>query len=366
MAAAGVAASAALMAVLSHPGVDPSRAYYGTDTRAQALLVGAFLALVMSGRRRAPTRAARAAFGALGTAGAAILVGLVLTAGDNTAWMYRGGFTLAAVAAAGVVAAATLPGGPVTAMLTGRLRCWTGRASYGLYLWHWPVFLAVTPARTGVEGIELLAVRFAVTAALAAASLRWVETPIRAGGWRWLGGWAVPASGLVAVSVAAGLVAVSLATPAVAAAPPAPPRQPHRHAIAAAGRRRRPRVLVLGDSTAFTLAYYWHPGATSPPLAVTSAAVLGCGLATGPGYVGSTDLGDNPACDRWPAHWSQAITASRPQVAVIEVGAWDVLDRKVGGRILRVGTTAYAAVPSGPARYRLGVAGPGPRRRGPA
>ena len=356
VAAAGVAASAALMAVLSHPGVDPSRAYYGTDTRAQALLVGAFLALVMSGRRRAPTRAARAALGALGTAGAAVLVGLLLTAGDNTAWMYRGGFTLAAVAAAGVVAAATLPGGPVTAMLTGRLRCWTGRASYGLYLWHWPVFLAVTPARTGVQGIELLAVRLAVTAALAAASLRWVETPIRAGGWRWLGGWAVPASGVVAVSVAAGLVAVSLATPAAAALPAASTAStaaasnaataPNAANAASAPRAATagtgPRVLVLGDSTAFTLAYYWHPGATSPPLAVTSAAVLGCGLATGPGYVGSTDLGDNPACDRWPARWSQAITASRPQVAVIEVGAWDVLDRKVGGRILRVGTSAYA------------------------
>jgi peptidoglycan/LPS O-acetylase OafA/YrhL len=345
------AASALLMAWLSHPGVDPSRLYYGTDTRAQALLAGAVLAFVLPQVPR--TRSVQAIVQLMGAIGAATLIWLMLNAGDNSTWMYSGGFALTAVASGAVVAAAARPGGPIAALLTGRLRCGLGRISYGLYLWHWPVFLVLTPERLGTRGLGALAVRFAVTAVVAAASFRWMEIPVRTGRLRRL---AVPSLGAVVCSgVAASLVAMSLTAPVQSAL--ATPQlsavvSPLAGAVPSGGAPGSPpspgpptgvRVLVLGDSAAFTLAYFWRPGVTSPLLQVDSGAILGCGLSVGHAYIGGTDIGQPPHCDQWPTHWREAIKSSRPQVAVLSIGPWDLLDRRIGGRVLRVGTAAYGS-----------------------
>ena len=58
--------------------------------------------------------------------------------------------------------------------------------------------------------------------------------------------------------------------------------------------------------------------------------------------VKKTDIGQPPHCDQWPTHWRQAMASSRPRVVVLSIGPWDVLDRQVVGRVLRVGTAAYA------------------------
>ncbi|EUA56450.1 putative acyltransferase domain protein [Mycobacterium xenopi 4042] len=64
-------------------------------------------------------------------------------------------------------------------MLAWRPLVWLGAISYGIYLWHWPIFLVLNGERTGWSGWRLFAVRFLVTVTLAAASWWLVEQPIR-------------------------------------------------------------------------------------------------------------------------------------------------------------------------------------------
>jgi len=180
------AASAVLMAVLFRPYADPSRVYYGTDTRAVALLLGAALAAATT-RWQLVDQLRRAGRGILEAAGILGLAGLgwaIATVNEFDPWLYRGGFTAVAVAAAGVVAASARPGPPLLLgrVLGARPLVWIGRRSYGIYLWFWPVLMVTRPdLDVPVHGAPLLALRAALTVALAALSYRFVELPARRG-----------------------------------------------------------------------------------------------------------------------------------------------------------------------------------------
>ncbi|MFN2503074.1 MAG: acyltransferase family protein [Acidimicrobiales bacterium] len=180
------AASAVLMALLFHPYEDPSRVYYGTDTRLAALLLGAALACGTA-RWQQTDRLSRGARLGLETAGLFSLVGLAWAVSGVNEFeprLYRGGFLAFAALAAAVVAAAARPGprGPVTALLGIRPMVWLGRRSYAIYLWFWPVLMLTRPDRdVPVRGTANLALRISITLALAAASYRFVERPARAG-----------------------------------------------------------------------------------------------------------------------------------------------------------------------------------------
>ncbi|AHY47834.1 Acyltransferase family [Rubrobacter radiotolerans] len=195
----GVVASTALMVYLYSPEGDPSRVYYGTDTRAAGLLVGAALAFVLvpgrgfvapnGGRSRRTGGGLRRRFGwtsplfvdLAGLAGAAALVWFTLSVGEYDSLLYRGGFLLVAVATAGLIAAVVHPHAHLGFVGAGPLR-WIGLRSYGIYLWHWPVFTVTRPdLDVSLDGPALLAARLALTFALAELSYRFVETPIRTG-----------------------------------------------------------------------------------------------------------------------------------------------------------------------------------------
>src|SRR5581483_5275652 len=120
---AGVAAagSAVLMYALYTPGLDPSRVYYGTDTRASSLLVGALLAMLMLRRPELTGRPARWAVHLAGLVAAAGLGYIWATATEHSDWLYRGGFVVAAVLVAVVIASVTQPRcGPLGRVLSLR------------------------------------------------------------------------------------------------------------------------------------------------------------------------------------------------------------------------------------------------------
>ncbi|HET6963503.1 MAG TPA: acyltransferase family protein [Acidimicrobiales bacterium] len=181
-----VVASTATNILLHHPGQQPLHEYYGTDARAAEPLVGALLALLLFGRNEV-RRLGQGAIAALDAAALVAAGGLVLMVArlnQQSDTLYRGGFLLAAVLSAVLVAAATQPG-----MVAGALRARplqaVGRISYGGYLFHWPIFLWMTHQRTGMEGWGLFAARVAATLALATVSYKLVEQPIRQGRIRW-------------------------------------------------------------------------------------------------------------------------------------------------------------------------------------
>lgn len=186
-------ASALAMAMLVVPGEDPTRVYYGTDTHAFGLMIGAALALAVdgapAGRLASEAAAWRRWRTVAGLAGLGLLLVLALRLHDGATFAYRGGILLASLATALVIAALLGPRTPLVAVLEARPMRWLGQRSYGIYLWHWPVVVilaAVLPAAAPdsaaswlVRGSALL-----LTLLLAGATYRFVEQPVRRLGFR--------------------------------------------------------------------------------------------------------------------------------------------------------------------------------------
>src|SRR5262245_16195445 len=133
---AGAAASAGLRARSYQPGDDPSRVYYGTDTRATGLLLGSALALVWTPADPL-RRVGRGLLDGAGLAGLAALACLGLRLDEFDPLLYRGGFAAVGLATAAVIAVAVHPRARLTPGLLGwRPLRWLGLRSYGIYLWH--------------------------------------------------------------------------------------------------------------------------------------------------------------------------------------------------------------------------------------
>lgn len=185
--AAGAVGSTVLMALLYTPFEDPSRVFYGTDTRASGLLIGVALALwwmpwrlptVVSARYRAGLRFA--GFGAL-----FLLVAILSGLNEFSPWLYRGGFTVTSLLTATVIAVIAHPAGGFGTLFTNRTMKWIGVRSYGIYLWYWPVYMITRPGLdVGTGQTTTFLIRIALTLGIAGLSFRFVEEPIRRIGYR--------------------------------------------------------------------------------------------------------------------------------------------------------------------------------------
>ena len=361
---AGGAVSTVLCWVLYHQ-TDSSRAYFGTDTRAVALLTGCALAILLQyrmpsvGRHRAQ-RHDRHPF--LGAATVLAVLGLGWAASHatgSTDWQYHAGFAAIAVAVAVIIAHAVLsPGSPTAWILSRRPIVALGRISYGVYLWHWPVFVFCTAERFGFGGPGLFAVRCAITLAVSIASYHLVEMPIRRGTLLRRGSRLAPAGVLAGMAAVAAIVLAATTAlpgtgipgggPARAADRGKPVVVPSRKAAPVApihrpGRTpgKQPRIDFFGDSVSWTLGTYLPP---HPGLDVHVRSLEGCGIATLPDIL---ELGsphtNYPGCTRWPTRWKHGVTADDPDVSVILLDRWELMDRKLNGRYQHVGQPGYDA-----------------------
>jgi peptidoglycan/LPS O-acetylase OafA/YrhL len=177
-------ASAVAMAVLFIPG-DATRVYFGTDTHSFGLALGAALAFgAASVDRRARLARMVQALGWLAVA--ALLLSSVLLRDDASA-TYIGGLPLVAVLTAFAILAAVQPGSRLARALDARPMAWVGERSYGLYLWHWPVFVLTAAATTGASPAArwlVAAVALVITVVAAQLSYVLVEQPVRRLGFR--------------------------------------------------------------------------------------------------------------------------------------------------------------------------------------
>lgn len=268
------ALSSVLMVVYFDP-TNVSRSYFGTDTRAASILFGAALAAWLAGHGPVRRRAPRIALELVAVLGVIVLAIAWTRLDGSSSTLYHGGFLVCGLAAAVVIAAAVHPTrGPVSRALSFRPLCALGLISYGVYLYHWPIDVAFDAQRMGFNGWPLLAFQTTITILLAIVSYRLVEQPIRRGAgssvqWRKL----IPA-------VAIGLVAI-LAVSTIGARP-ARKINALRNPLGAATQAfdtappNAKRVMVVGDSVAYSLGVGMQHLSLSPPVVAFNGGVSGC------------------------------------------------------------------------------------------
>lgn len=180
--------SAVMMSVLYEPGGDPSRVYYGTDTRSFELLIGCALALVWPMKRlssnRLPSKL-KHTLHATEFSAFCILVLCVYFTDEYEPFLYRGGMLFISMTAAILIACVCHPSSFLGNLLSWRPLRWLGTRSYGIYLWHYPVIVLSTPVQEiGNPVFWHIVLKVIVTCILAELSYHFIEKPIRTQGFR--------------------------------------------------------------------------------------------------------------------------------------------------------------------------------------
>ena len=352
---------------------DQIRAYYGTDTRASELLIGALLAVVCVRWSGPNTARGRTVLGYAGIAALAVVLGMWVTADQHDRWLFEGGLAAHAALVALIIVAARADTF-VSRALSNRALVGLGLVSYGVYLYHWPLFLWLSPERTGLSGVPLFALRIGATLAIAVGSYYLIEQPVRTG--RSLRGtWPrvvapVAVSLLVVLAVAVTVspppppfVIASLADePSTVPLPPkaefvavTPPPTPPTTALADAAAPLMPfhraleaarpvRVLVVGDSVGVTLGRgieLW--GNETGRVAVRNEARQWCSLGRyAPrvdGYREPTDQGDG--CNDWEQRWTRAIDRFDPDAVIVMFSIWEAVEREIDGGLVAPGNPIH-------------------------
>lgn len=393
----GALGSATEMALL-YNGHNDTRLYFGTDTHGQSVLVGCGLAAAMAlwserravRPRHAPrglpdlgggstwllrTRRGRVVWTLLGLVGAVGSVAMYEFVRSDQPFAYRGGFLVACVLAGLVViSVATAPTSIFARLLSFRVFTYLGTISYGMYLWHLPLFVVVDHQRTGLTGWPLFGVRFALTLAVATASFYLVERPIR------IGSLTAGVRGAVLAPSAAALAAVTVLASTIGPGPSATVAQSALRPLPATAidgtvpqnlADTPIRVLLVGDSTALTLGFGLSEATELTKyhmMTILDEGILGCGVAQGttytddgvpgailgypcmpdpargkcpPGGIFSRD--QNVPCQEWPSAWEDWIHEFQPNVVVLLAGGSEVYDRVYDGRTTNILNPAFAS-----------------------
>jgi peptidoglycan/LPS O-acetylase OafA/YrhL len=418
----GVVASATQAALAFAGGSGLDRVYYGTDTRATGLLAGAALALCLTLQRLRPRTSRRvgprvpgAVITGSAWAGAVALLLLICgmhVADGSAAWLYPWGLLAVDLTTAAVIlTAVTRPGSAVDRLLSlSPLRA-AGRISYGLYLWHFPLFLWLDGDSTGLSGGRLFVLRVAVTVVVSTLSYVVVEQPIRR---RRRPAWAygviapLGAGGAVAALLAASAASAFSGTSAAIAGPAAAHAAAARFAgsgpaceltlsdepglgVAAVPLRSEQtfeydalgdhnlvwhgsatqrfttcppkRMLVIGDSIAFTIGLPMLEDEQNYGAEVAVGAILGCAFATrGELSVNGVWQSPDTGCPSALATWAAEARSVNADEVVIELGYRDEFDWRWNGRVVHLGDPAFDAYVQAQIDDYVRVLGAGGRR----
>ena len=342
----GVASSVVLMAALYDP-LDPSRSYYGTDTRVHALLIGALFALIPVGSALQRAVASRAGRGVGVLAGVGCLAAFTRV-GDQSRYYYRGGsFVFAVLVGIVIVTSAARATAPMSRFLALPPLLWIGIRSYGIYLWHWPITVYVNEARTGLDGLSLDAVRVLLTFGIAGLSYVLVERPIREQRFVFRARW-------IALPLSFAAVGGVLLLGTAAATEPAPFLQARPGEVTAISSPPPPStvpgapnhtVQLFGDSVSATLSPELTKALADRGVPLATSSIQGCGVIDGlvlqqnsqpwP-FAGSCN-------DVIPKFQNDEIARVKPAL-VLWLSIWEAQDRIINGQTVRLGTPAGDAV----------------------
>jgi peptidoglycan/LPS O-acetylase OafA/YrhL len=384
---AGVAVSTLLMAALYDPFHDPSRVYYGSDTHAAPVLIGAALALARVNVRRSRLSPRRISpptwpLDLLAIGGLTVLGYFVVEVNYTQSALYHGGFLLVGVASAAIVCAAIRIDSVIARLLALPFMRWIGVRSYAIYLWHWPIIVLTRPElHPPLSGIALDLMRVALSVLAADLSFRFVELPIRTrgflavlrGGTRRGAATVRVAAVLVVLVIVVALGAVTLAeakttnlaagpagshqarpTISISATPPSPsdsadqsagsspaPSDSSSPALAPPPFAAPVRVGFFGDSQGMTLLIN-KPNGLGTYFTLTDDTIEGCGILGGTtSSVSGQSRNLSADCGGWQQKWAANAARDKPQIAVVEIGAWEVFDLKLNGVELPFGSPAW-------------------------
>jgi peptidoglycan/LPS O-acetylase OafA/YrhL len=352
---------------LATTGASIDRLYFGTDVRAQELLLGAALAILLSGRSAARLESASTTTGigtgtspdtgpdtgpdrtsprqptwlpaTVGTAGVAVVLAMAAVTDARSTYVYRGGMLLLSVAVcAAIWGVSGTRSNRLSAVMGWRPLAAVGLISYGLYLWHWPLFVWLSGGRRLLNGPEVVAA-LVLTFAVAIPSYLLIERPIRVRRWRWefgRTGWVAAVGAPLAIAGALVLLTPDRTQVAVLSGrPDVPAAQPYT------GGDLRPRVFLVGDSRALYLRSHFSD-VPDPGFQLSSQAILGCTLVAGDLQAGSDVSPETGPCERWRQQWRSDVAALRPDLGLFSIPAqWHSDIRLPDGTVLAWGSPEY-------------------------
>lgn len=180
----GAFLSALAMMLIYQPGADPSRVYYGTDTRAFGLLIGAALAIAWPSQKltRTISRGSRNILDLSGAFGLFALILMIWRTNEYGQFLYYGGLVLVSILSAIVIAVLAYPASRLAKIMGCKPLRWIGVRSYSIYIWHYPVIILTNPTvdTGGFDGFRVL-FQLGVSLLLASLSWKYIEEPIRQG-----------------------------------------------------------------------------------------------------------------------------------------------------------------------------------------
>ena len=355
----------------------PDAAYWATPARMGEILVGAFIAVALYGRT------VDAKWGVLAPAALVALAATVVLFPSSSGPAYEGALSLIALVSGALLIGLQVDG-PVRSWLAAGPLVWLGRISYGVYLFHWPVYVLLDADRTGTSGPLLFAIRLAVTMAVSVASYRLLELPIRhAPKMRPRAAFVGSALATVTVFVAAMVMVptgpgeyweadratVEAAaieaddssfeplstipdpepdvTPPVSAPVTPDTTMPIESSVPAEATTTVPstlpplpplsrpvRIIVAGDSTAdATGSGVLSWAAANPGIAQAELVTApGCGFLMGGERLVGGEVGPAEGCEDWIERFLYpAVEQAQPDVVMAMVTSWDLIDRRWDG-----------------------------------
>lgn len=318
------------------PGTDPSRVYFGTDTRLFELLVGVIGALWLHYRTlraeirpswgpRGWDKTTEVAIGWLGLGSLALIIYWMFNVNEFSPWLFQGGLLVICLMTLVIIIAATSPVPNImTKLLANKPLMVVGDQSYSLYIWHWPIIVYLVWAMPDAPEIYRQVTAVVLTIVISTLSHHLVERPIHRRGLRGfvksvpMFGATLATFGMIGILAGASFLYVSqgaAGNSSITVRLPADglygvsraqiPKDTSRH-----------NVVLVGASTVVGLAERGDLEKT-PDLSTYTGASLGCTTYVRDEIRPEGGAPDSETCLRYRKHWTEAISSRQSPIVVL-------------------------------------------------